>query len=389
MMPRPSTGMPPTPASSTEIKGQDHSNRLSSLQTPFTLPPSAIGSSNATRSNTSESRMSPVSPLSRAAFPVQPSETAKSRRRSSAVHRETFTLPPPPTRSRKIIQMKPQAQDESPGTSGSLKTSGAGTTKNAGSVGSKKKQPSATTAAGRKQARKTAHSQIERRRRSKMNDEFGVLKELIPACKGEKQMHKLAILQASIEHVRYLEDCISKLKQHISDSSMPAPPEVDLPRPSNQDLYRNDEDEEEEEHDASGPEDVEMTGSEIAEAPEATSPAFPPAAPRSSQPPVSPAILPQSAQARQHSYSSTSTEYRHYSFSLSAGTSPAFGPQAHPHPTESASISHSTLTSPTLQPQRDIDREVSAALLMLNSDRRGTQIGGSSRGISVKDLLSS
>lgn len=50
------------------------------------------------------------------------------------------------------------------------------------------------TAAGRKIARKTAHSLIERRRRSKMNEEFGVLKDMIPACRGQ-EMHKLAILQ--------------------------------------------------------------------------------------------------------------------------------------------------------------------------------------------------
>jgi hypothetical protein len=44
-------------------------------------------------------------------------------------------------------------------------------------------------------ARKTAHSLIERRRRSKMNEEFGTLKDMVPACTGE--MHKLAILQVS------------------------------------------------------------------------------------------------------------------------------------------------------------------------------------------------
>jgi Helix-loop-helix DNA-binding domain len=59
----------------------------------------------------------------------------------------------------------------------------------------KKKQPSSTSVAGRKIARKTAHSLIERRRRSKMNEEFGVLKDMIPACTGD--MHKLAILQVS------------------------------------------------------------------------------------------------------------------------------------------------------------------------------------------------
>jgi len=62
----------------------------------------------------------------------------------------------------------------------------------------KKKQPSSTSVAGRKIARKTAHSLIERRRRSKMNEEFSVLKDMIPACTGE--MHKLAILQVSEDY---------------------------------------------------------------------------------------------------------------------------------------------------------------------------------------------
>jgi hypothetical protein len=63
-----------------------------------------------------------------------------------------------------------------------------------GSATAKRKQAGNTTAAGRKIARKTAHSLIERRRRSKMNEEFGVLKDMIPACR-DQEMHKLAILQ--------------------------------------------------------------------------------------------------------------------------------------------------------------------------------------------------
>lgn len=184
--------MPPTPASSTEIKGQDHSHQLSTLQMSFELPPSAIGS-NAKNQAPAASKTSPVSPSTKTTYPVQPSETVKSRRRSSAAQKETFALPPPPTRSRRIIQMKPRPQEEPAEQATPDKTATAGTGKNAGSAGSKKKQPSATSAAGRKIARKTAHSLIERRRRSKMNEEFAVLKGLIPACTGE--MHKLAILQ--------------------------------------------------------------------------------------------------------------------------------------------------------------------------------------------------
>lgn len=99
--------------------------------------------------------------------------------------------------------MKPRAQEEvaeAPSAKDSGKSGAKGAANAGKSAGSgaatdkgKKKQPSATSAAGRKIARKTAHSLIERRRRSKMNEEFAVLKNMIPACTGE--MHKLAILQ--------------------------------------------------------------------------------------------------------------------------------------------------------------------------------------------------
>lgn len=214
----PRSRMLPTPASSTEIKEQDHSSKLSSLQLTFELPPSALNSPhevsnmalNKSRHNTNTSPVSP-STSSTIAY-LQPSETVKSRRRSSAAQqqKEAFALPPPPTRSRRIIQMKPRSQPErtsatttssSPakGTAGAGRNAGGATatgSKTATTNSNKRQQPSATSAAGRKIARKTAHSLIERRRRSKMNEEFGVLKGLIPACTGE--MHKLAILQVSL-----------------------------------------------------------------------------------------------------------------------------------------------------------------------------------------------
>jgi len=136
---------------------------------------------------------------------------------------------------------------------------------------------------------------------------------------------------------------------------------------------------------------------------------------------------------RQSSYSSASTDRRpgqqHYGHghdqqqqqqqqyfgqSLSATTSPAFGPQPSSSYANSCargntiSAAASALTSPALEPQRDLDHEATAALLMLNSDRRGfahdggggftpangrstdggTQKGGTGRGMSVRDLLS-
>lgn len=130
---------------------------------------------------------------------------------------------------------------------------------------------------------------------------------------------------------------------------------------------------------------------------EAASPVFAP-----QRPSESPALYAQDSRHRQHSYSSVSTDQRHYSYSGSTTTSPAFGPQlfasnsnnsnnnstaAYTH--SSTSASGSTLTSPALLPQSDLDQEATAALLMLNSDRRGTGGSNNGRALSVRDLLSS
>ncbi|KAL0936524.1 helix-loop-helix dna-binding domain-containing protein [Colletotrichum truncatum] len=395
-MPRPT--LPPTPASSTDIKGQDGSKGLASLQLSFELPPPAM-IQDASRISPTDTRSSPnaglkpISPSTVTPYPVQPSETVKSRRRSSAAQKaasENFALPPPPTRSRKIIQMKPRPQEEPEEAPAAAKSSGPAKGAASTTAQSKKKQPSATSAAGRKIARKTAHSLIERRRRSKMNEEFAVLKGMIPACTGE--MHKLAILQASIEYVRYLEDCVAKLKAQRDVSEGVSPTDSGLQTPSGRDpwgsipqfvpKYQQE------------PDDVEMTGSE------APSPTFPAQQhSRSQQPSVSPspALLAQDSRHRHDSYPSVSTaDQRHYSYSASsATTSPAFGPQPYAYGHGIASVSHSTLTSPALAPQRDLDHEATAALLMLNTDRRGT-VGsesastarGAGRGMSVRDLLS-
>ena len=131
-----------------------------------------------------------------------------------------------------------------------------------------------------------------------------------------------------------------------------------------------------------------MAGSEV------PSPTFTASQGGRSQPPsVSPALLAQDSRQRHDSYSSASTEHhRHYSYSASATTSPSFGPQVYgyaqgPHST-SHSATASTLTSPALLPQRDLDQEATAALLMLNNDRRGTRVSAAGRGMSVMDLLS-
>ncbi|KAH7026584.1 uncharacterized protein B0I36DRAFT_366128 [Microdochium trichocladiopsis] len=390
-MPRPS--LPLTPSSSSEIKGQGNATDLSQLQMAFELPPSAIaGSSNGSRpaDQTSSSSVSP-----KATYPVQPSEAVKARRRSSAAQqqKESFALPPPPTRSRKIIQMKPQTQTEPAESTSSAKAKASAntTSKNAPDAGSKKKQPSSTSAAGRKIARKTAHSLIERRRRSKMNEEFAVLKGLIPACTGD--MHKLAILQASIEYVRYLEDCVATLKSQCdAQASLPTPADFRPSAPQDRDQY--DEEEEEDTGDVDAQEDVEMTGAASTPV-TATHSRSPPtilqhdSGLQSQRPSISPALLAQDVLQRQQSYSSVSTaDRRHYSVSSSV-TSPMFHGQGHDYAASIGSISHSALTSPALMPQQE-DHEATAALLMLNADRRGTfSQSNAGRGMSVRDLLSS
>ncbi|KAI5466753.1 hypothetical protein BGZ63DRAFT_7049 [Mariannaea sp. PMI_226] len=419
----PRTGLPLTPGSSSDIKGKDGTRQLASYQLSFELPPPALhdpsrispldsrlsptDSSNNNNNNKSHTLAS-VSPGS--TFPVQPAEAVKARRRSSAakdLKDNTFALPPPPTRSRKIIQMKPRTQEanaeggngketksntKTPAASKSAASSAATTSKATAAANAKtddtgdkgkKKQPSATSAAGRKIARKTAHSLIERRRRSKMNEEFALLKSMIPACTGE--MHKLSILQASIEYVRYLEDCVAQLKaqQEENDSQLESGRQTPTARdrlPSIREFhptFRPD-------PLGSGDGDVEMEDSEV------DSPTIPYNSERNTrQPSISPALRPQDSLARDRnlSYSAVPTDDRRYSFSTSATTSPAFGPQVFgsgPFARSDASAPPSALTSPALDPQNELDQEAMAALLMLNNDRRGSK----GRGLSVRDLLS-
>jgi hypothetical protein len=192
----------PTPAMSGEFTIKDKPDGVDS----FTLPPAALSPENVSRrSSRSDPSYIPASPTSPELSGRQTNYTARS---GVSIKRplDDLNLPPPPTRTRKIIQMKPKTP-----TSKSLRTrnNGKGSPQSSEEASpsptstSKRKQPSATSAAGRKSARKTAHSLIERRRRSKMNEEFGTLKDMIPACTGQ-EMHKLAILQVCFLHLHFM-----------------------------------------------------------------------------------------------------------------------------------------------------------------------------------------
>lgn len=86
--------------------------------------------------------------------------------------------------------------------------------------------------------------------------------------------------------------------------------------------------------------------------------------------------------------SENQSQYQASSYASSASTlpSPAFGPQRHYSHGSQSYFSLSTSTSPTIMPSPEQDQEATAALLMLNKDRRNPKGG---RGLSVKDLLSS
>jgi hypothetical protein len=333
----------PTPAPSSEI--QPHS--LAAIDS-LALPPAALSSATTTRNSsiasTAQSPPSTYSPITPPPSTPSPTkQTAGSKRKSSAIESpsQEYVLPPPPTRSRKIIQMKPRqsSKDDTvlspngPRQPAIAPAPAAASVASTAPPASKRKQaPGSTTAAGRKMARKTAHSLIERRRRSKMNEEFGVLKDMIPACTGQ-DMHKLAILQASIQYMRYLETCLADLKSaHEQCPRQGAKTAPSMRTPS---------------EDQDQPQPL---------------PPLRQAVPANRLPSVSPALPP-------------STRPPPHGFSLLASPTEASPPE----------------------PQMPEDREATAALLMLNTDRRswgerrgggGADLGARGRGMSVRELLS-
>jgi len=188
-----------------------------------------------------------------------------------------------------------------------------------------------------------------------MNEEFGVLKGMIPACKGV-EMHKLAILQASIEYLRYLEKCVEDLKASNAASSSSDGETHALmlpPPPRNHEEERDSEDDSEEGEEVEEEKQVEKVQ---------------PIAPCS----LTPSML----------------------------VSPCLYP---PHGPASRQISQSPMMYPQGHQHDSVDTEATHALLLLADGRMGgndeprgspsrasssSSSSSSSRGMSVKDLLS-
>ena len=228
-------------------------------------------------------------------------------------------------------------------------------------------------------------------------------------------------LQASIEYLRYLEKCVTDLQaQH--NSPRPAPP-MAAPR-SMQEDDDDDDDQDEEMEDDEVP--AASTPATTAQVRSGSLVSLPSLSQMTSASTTSPSIFPT---GRHYSVSSTS-QASYSPYFHSTHTSPAFGPQlAH-----MSNVPGSTgtfretfgLGSPALQPldsaqhmrqvgenisdladkrrpkaaktgrsEHELDQEATAALLMLNHDRRSWQQtrpeGGPVRtgtGMSVRDLLS-
>lgn len=226
--------------------------------------------------------------------------------------------------------------------------------------------------------------------------------------------------------MRYLEQCLSDLKTaHLSRRDSPASVVSALPPPPIRRAPSDDENDEEEQHQNEKMEDV--VSSQYAECPSITSrysfattasPAIEPSdrsvyshstttspaikphdvARYSANP--SPALLPSDP----HHYTLAGSSARPTVTSQTIHPSPIFGaqtpfaahftnpfhnapPSAGPVPASGSSHGsvHFQLISPVLLPQPDReDQEATAALLMLNTDRRSWS---GARGMSVKDLL--
>ena len=304
---------------------------------------------------------------------ASPKQGRKRRRASSnrqhAGPSSKVSLPPPPSRARKIIQMHPGSTSRQKlNTTSTEKMEKRDTQTGQG----KSKQQ---TTAGKKTARKTAHSIIERRRRSKMNEEFETLKAMIPACQGQT-MHKLSILQAGIEYMRYLERCVADLKLGVPRSPDCVEPQVPMEWPEDTDSSDESLTDEDEDLEAETP-TVFKAPQSLTETPTQSTPRRPPL---KLVPPGDETRRVQ--QALPTSVDDTPTSPApHTVASDTRRVSKGYGDDLDEKVGE-----QSTLASSVIQ---EADQEATAALLMLNSDRRYSQrnekIGG---GLRIRDLLS-
>ncbi|KAG0081087.1 hypothetical protein BGZ93_002779, partial [Podila epicladia] len=116
-----------------------------------------------------------------------------------------------PGSPQRYLMLPPQVAPSSSSSSSAAPqgSSGRASKKNSTSGGSSSKRRSSSSAKvidqeTRDMMRKVSHSAIERRRRERINDKILQLKHLVPSCVDEDHLHKLSILQSTIEYIQHL-----------------------------------------------------------------------------------------------------------------------------------------------------------------------------------------
>ncbi|SAL97589.1 hypothetical protein [Absidia glauca] len=84
--------------------------------------------------------------------------------------------------------------------------------------------PTNSSADQREKARRVSHSAIERRRRERMNDKIMQLKDIIPTCADQDNLHKLTILQSAIDYIQYLKNQVDSAEPALGDDHRGKPP---------------------------------------------------------------------------------------------------------------------------------------------------------------------
>lgn len=115
-----------------------------------------------------------------------------------------------PGSPQRYLMLPPQVAPSSSSSSSAPQSSGSTrTSKKSSSSSSSSKRRSSSSAKvvdqeTRDMMRKVSHSAIERRRRERINDKILQLKHLVPSCVDEDHLHKLSILQSTIEYIQHL-----------------------------------------------------------------------------------------------------------------------------------------------------------------------------------------
>ncbi|KAL0139298.1 hypothetical protein V8B55DRAFT_1522660 [Mucor lusitanicus] len=178
---------------------------ISPQQHPFlspTMPPMPETSSAAaaTGKKSSTPRILPKNPESPGMYPQQQQQQQQQSPMSPFYHPYSIqmspTLMPSP-----YVSSRQNSISSSPGLGPS----------HAGAISTT--SATATTADQREKARKVSHSAIERRRRERINDKILQLKQLIPSCVEQDNLHKMSILQSAIDYISYLKEIVKKLDE--------------------------------------------------------------------------------------------------------------------------------------------------------------------------------